>query len=1155
MALLLTTFFLIKTSPARLELVLEKVGSWALNRELKIGKLVEARLNWDAYLVATDITLANPEWTENPYFVEVGVLQLRINLPSIWRSGPFVIDELDLTDVSVELLGESENPANWNFWPEAEVEPSRAVASDKNVELIFPFIIRNGHVDGGGIRFQGSNKNFTLSVDQLTLREPDPAAPIYLDASGSIDDMPLALEGHIGPSVAMLTRRNLLMDLSIALGELSLKAKGSIENLRTLSGPDLHLGISAPRSRRILKLFGITGLGDGSLSLKGHLTDAQPGLAVDIVGALNEIDVKISGTMADPMKFEGVDLAVNFDGPSVREVGTLLGFDDLPDGPYLARGNIFRDDSGLGIRSGVLHIGEGRLELDGRMPDFPKIDDWELVLGGTNFDLALLGALVGAHDVSSASYDVKGSLRSDAQGVELAELELAGVNTHLLLKGTIGEASGYLGSRVTLELNGNDLAVIAPWLGLDSLPSSVFRLIGEVYLDENGWHMNDAVFSSEELDLGLSAQIDKFPEPDSMAAEIELNSPDIASIGRMFAIQPGVLPAEPVSVVGKLSGSLKALRIDDMIISSGDSTMNLSGTVGDLAVLEGVDLTVSLLTPDVLKFLPGRDEYSSLKLAFNGSGQVVMTDEGLGIKALEGSIGEGSVAMQGLFNIRPPFNNSRFTLNASGPNLGAVLSPMLRREIPVMPFQLSMDASFSAGGVKMEKLEATIAKAELNAQISMASMEDASSVQGSFSLAGPSSNQLLKVMGIAPPIPNVKYVLSVGVKHSPDDWLLLDPIAVQWGSGDLSGRVAYRPGDVAQIDVDLHSNVVDISFLIPSEEELKKKEAESIANSGDHKKTLDSRKLTATEQAKRVIPDEPLNFGWLTALEGPIRYKVDKILLGESNKSEAVVDISLSKGVLSTHTLSWNGSFLIGEADLTMRSQVEGAELDVYFNMNRLPLASILGGEPRYDSNAFYRARLATEGESWRQMAQRLNGALVFRAGGARFDNTVSGLILGDFMEEIANRVNPFKDTSKYTKIVCHGGALAVVNGKVSISPGVVAREKRLDFVLGGELDLATEQLNLTFNSRSRKGLGISAGKAITPYFKLGGTLAYPRIVVDPKGVALSGSAAVATGGISILAEGLWDRWVLTASNPCKNVIKSAGNSDNNMLRELLNTP
>jgi hypothetical protein len=47
-------------------------------------------------------------------------------------------------------------------------------------------------------------------------------------------------------------------------------------------------------------------------------------------------------------------------------------------------------------------------------------------------------------------------------------------------------------------------------------------------------------------------------------------------------------------------------------------------------------------------------------------------------------------------------------------------------------------------------------------------------------------------------------------------------------------------------------------------------------------------------------------------------------------------------------------------------------------------------------------------------------------------------------------------------------------------------------------------------------------------------------MALDAKGAAVSGSAALATAGWSILAESMWDRWVATAGDPCKRLLKKA---------------
>jgi len=77
--------------------------------------------------------------------------------------------------------------------------------------------------------------------------------------------------------------------------------------------------------------------------------------------------------------------------------------------------------------------------------------------------------------------------------------------------------------------------------------------------------------------------------------------------------------------------------------------------------------------------------------------------------------------------------------------------------------------------------------------------------------------------------------------------------------------------------------------------------------------------------------------------------------------------------------------------------------------------------------------------------------------------------------------------------------------------------------VAGGELDLHTEALQVDFNTRPRTGIGISAGMFATPFIQIAGTLASPRLGVGAKGAA-AGAAAAMTGGMTVIAQGLFDR-------------------------------
>jgi hypothetical protein len=129
-----------------------------------------------------------------------------------------------------------------------------------------------------------------------------------------------------------------------------------------------------------------------------------------------------------------------------------------------------------------------------------------------------------------------------------------------------------------------------------------------------------------------------------------------------------------------------------------------------------------------------------------------------------------------------------------------------------------------------------------------------------------------------------------------------------------------------------------------------------------------------------------------------------------------------------------------------------------------------------------------------------------------------------------------------YSNVDCNAGAISARDGVLEIIPGFILRSEKLDYVAAGGINLRDESINLAFSTRSRKGLGISAGRALTNYIKLGGTLANPRLVLDAKGAAVSSGAAFATAGWSILAESMWDRWVLTSGDQCRRLIKNARN-------------
>ena len=161
-------------------------------------------------------------------------------------------------------------------------------------------------------------------------------------------------------------------------------------------------------------------------------------------------------------------------------------------------------------------------------------------------------------------------------------------------------------------------------------------------------------------------------------------------------------------------------------------------------------------------------------------------------------------------------------------------------------------------------------------------------------------------------------------------------------------------------------------------------------------------------------------------------------------------------------------------------------------------------------------------GSSPRQMASGANGHLLLTQGAGK---TRSGFISaygGGVFTQLAQKLNPFAKDDPFMKLDCTIARADIVNGEVTVKP-VVFQTEKVTISAEGKIDLRTEKLMLDFNTRPRKGIGVSPGMFTNPLIRLEGTLVSPKIGVGAKGMA-SGALAAATGGATVVAGGLVDR-------------------------------
>jgi uncharacterized protein involved in outer membrane biogenesis len=182
---------------------------------------------------------------------------------------------------------------------------------------------------------------------------------------------------------------------------------------------------------------------------------------------------------------------------------------------------------------------------------------------------------------------------------------------------------------------------------------------------------------------------------------------------------------------------------------------------------------------------------------------------------------------------------------------------------------------------------------------------------------------------------------------------------------------------------------------------------------------------------------------------------------------------------------------------------------------------------------------LAGSGANVREIAGNLNGSLRIESTGGRIVNSRVEAWFDDFLMQLFDAVLPDAEEDPFTRIDCSVLDVTFDRGKLEVEPGLVVRTDRQNLFARGEIELKSERLNIGFRTEARRGIGISVGKILNPFVRVGGTLGDPSLTLDATGAVLSGTAAWATGGLSIALRTLWDR-IQGTQNPCVRMLEPA---------------
>ena len=334
-----------------------------------------------------------------------------------------------------------------------------------------------------------------------------------------------------------------------------------------------------------------------------------------------------------------------------------------------------------------------------------------------------------------------------------------------------------------------------------------------------------------------------------------------------------------------------------------------------------------------------------------------------------------------------------------------------------------------------------------------------------------------------------------------------DAVFEQAGTAELKARLSGTVvADLAEDKPAIHTDV-DVAQL--------------YFDSGEPPETI----ADGDEAAGRLLSTAPLAYTWL----GDFDLQAKLAIAEAAVDGEIIRDVDIATTIESGALHIDPASLALGDGtvsgSLHLVPSDGGYALDVSASVIDLKLTQLAAEGQARDTVPPLSLELALQGtgQSLQDIMASSNGKITGRQGTGQLDLQAAGALFADMLTSVVRTLNPLAEERTYADIECGILDIDIAEGTANIEE-LALQSDRLTIVGSGEVDLSDESIDLAVNTKSREGLGLSVGGVANSFVKIGGSLREPALGVDAAGTVTTTGALVATGGLSVIAKGLWDR-------------------------------
>lgn len=1108
-------------------------------RTLILNGRVDLDLGAMTTLELTDASFGNPEWATEPHMARLARGKVVVDLRSL-LAGPIIVDRFELDDAELHLESLEDGRNNWTFGAAAQAagDAAEPVADtgDENDGGVFPLVLRHA---------EGQELFFTLSVPALPRRleiradraQQNEADDGLLDAtvSGTLNERAISVTGKYGPLANVVAVTDVQFDVSGKFDTLSIAGKAMIDDLTWPRLPTIDVTVSGPAVDDVTEMLGLPDLGDGGLDVKASVRPQAEGVAAELAGNIGEYITDTSGRAKELLDFERFSVTTSIRGPDLDKTMRIAGVEGVPVGPFEVTGSVTRNVDQLEFDSVRLNIGSAVANLNGTINDFRNLDDSKLKLEVAGNDVEQFRELIGVPGAATGPFRISANLNVRADGKELLEVYMQTNIASLKIDGAIvGTAPDFIGTTLAFDGTGKNLANFTDVYDIPNVIAEPFSIKGAIELGDHKLSTTEAVIVEIRDGGTLSLEGAMGYEPLDRDTDIRVHATgsDLARFVAMAGITEYV-PAVRFDIRTGLAVSADGYRIRDLDAKLGNNALKLDGLISKAEDFAGTRATFSASGPELGDVVADTAALQFADGPFDISGSAELLADAVRLQQVKADVAGAAATIDAEIGLPLETGSGQFDVAASGPNLRAVLPVRPRWQPPDAPFDIHAKGSLADGLWTFEALSAKLANARLNGNGVFDAPPDLSRTQLTISTQVPDLAALGTLDG--QPLPTTKVSIDMGFAGSPESFSI-EPFKAVIGDGDIEGSLrADLDGEVPDIDLRLASRLLNLDALIADEREL-------VGETADAEDTEQPDSADEKPADERVIADEPLPLEQLEKINARVDFDVATLVFRGVEYRDVMIDGEVRDGrlvleranaVTSDGDVKSSFSLIPQDGSAEVNAKVDGK--GIYLGLETQLSAEELAEAPTFDAQF----ELAGVGATPREIAGSLDGKAFVSAYGGRIRNNRIAFIFGSFFIEVLNALNPFREDEKSTELDCLVLLLDVDDGLVRVEPGLVVQTDKLIIGATGTWSLKTEKIDIGFKTQPRSRVSISAGEFINPYLKVGGTMRDPQITLDPAGTLVTGGAAVATAGLSLLATAVWDR-MARADDPCAAAIEAA---------------